>query len=188
MMIVQHRAQDSGINARADMVEVDVMMTMDRHLVCRHDHIYGLDPVWHQRYTPDMGPLLMEFMESTDKPLLLELKLPELHWEAGRDDFEVAIINTAPNAAFCSFSLASLYKIRKIRPTSRLVLNLWDKRLPDYGTIANAIAVPTGYVDHYIGRDVPPLFVYTVNDPRVIHPENYDKIEGLITDNPGVFA
>lgn len=188
MKIIQHRAQDSGIHARADMVEVDVLMTQDKHLVCRHDHIYGLDPVWCQIYNEDMGPLLFEFMEQTNKPLLIELKLPELHWEGGLRDFEVAVVDMAPNAAYCSFSTASLYKLRKIRPTAKLVQNLWDKQHPNYGRIADAYAVPTGYVDHYVNLDVPPLFVYTVNDPRVIHPENFDKIEGIITDNPGAFV
>lgn len=187
MLIIQHRAQDAEkISDRADLVEVDVMMTADAQIVCRHDHIYEGRPVWEQNYDDGMGRTLQRFiaLAGSDR-LIIELKLPELHWAAGLEHFEKVVTFIKPfPVAFSSFSVASLVKIRRDSPVG-LIANTHDNRLPapvaDLATLVSAVAVPKSDLLSHSEHHNLPLFVYTANSPADL-PES--RATGVFTDHP----
>lgn len=189
MLIIHHRVQDAGIaGLEADHAEVDVMMTADSVAVCRHDHIYEGRAVWEQEYAQDMGPTLAQFTLAYTGELIVELKMPESHWQAGLKFFEKVVLAVAPEAMFASFSVASLAKLRKLDEDAVLIANTHNNRLPDtvdnLMRYVNGIAVPLSQLEHHVSNNKFPLFVYTVNDPDELRlPEDHNVI-GVFTDYP----
>lgn len=192
MKIIQHRAQDAQFTEPPEAMEVDVMMTADRAVVCRHDHIYEGKPVWTQNYTAAMGPLLEDFSRGYTGILIVEIKLPELHWADGVKEFEeeVLILTRFHNRGFCSFSPASLHKIRRLQSDSYLIANTHDERLPDsesnLKTYADAVAAPLPYFNNHEQCSLP-LYVYTVNSPDALSDRLRNRLEGVFTDHPEVW-
>jgi glycerophosphoryl diester phosphodiesterase len=189
MMIIQHRAQDSTFNAQADCAEVDVMMTSDGQVVCRHDHLFEDKEVWSQPYKPEMGPLFRDFVDSYSGRLIVETKLPELHWQGGQKDFEMAVLEIAPkDAMFCSFSAAGLHKLRLMRHDATLIANFHSTEEPNVLLLITdnieAFAVRLSDYKFFKERYEIPIFVFTVNDPDELNVQHRRELAGVFTDHP----
>lgn len=185
MLVIQHRAQDDQ-EIRAEYAEIDVMMTEDRVVVCRHDHRYKGVPVWSQNYVPDMGPTLKDFVEACPAKLFVELKLGSLHVDAGIKDFEQQVLVQSPGAfAYLSFDFRSIYELRKLAPNATLLANAHGIRLPapfhNLRHFANGICVPLLHATHHLRAHDLPTYVYGVNGPSEVA---YMPIKGVITDYP----
>jgi glycerophosphoryl diester phosphodiesterase len=189
MMIIQHRAQDADFNAQADCAEVDVMMTSDGQVVCRHDHQFKGCDIWKQPYDPRMGPLFRDFVDAYSGKLIVETKLPELHWQGGSKDFELGVIDIAPpDAMFCSFSAAGLHKLRLMRPDATLIANFFSHDEPNTLLLITdnieAFAVHLSDYKFFKDRYEIPIFVFTVNDPDEITLQQRRELAGVFTDHP----
>lgn len=184
MLVIHHRVQDKP-TARAKYAEIDVMMTADRVVVCRHDHTYCGKTVWSQDYDEGMGPTLKHLASLCPAKLFVELKLGSLHMGAGLLDFEQQVVAQAPDAfAYLSFDYGSLYRVRRYTDAP-LILNVSDNRLPATALVlkelVQAVCVPVPQLIHHsIAHDIP-LYVYNVEDPAQVRGQS---IEGVITDHP----
>ena len=184
MLVIHHRVQDAA-EIRAPFAEIDVMMTADRVVVCRHDHIYEGETVWSQRYVPGMGPTLTEFVIRCPAKLFVELKLGSLHMGAGLKDFEQQVVAQSPGAfAYLSFDYGSLYRVRQ-NTKAPLLLSVHDHRLPApvsaIKEVAQAICVPVSQMAFYSHVHDLPMYVYNVKDPAEIGDKS---VQGVITDYP----
>jgi glycerophosphoryl diester phosphodiesterase len=195
MELILHRAQDKepqrwarlGYNA----AEIDVMMTRDKVIVVRHDHIYDGLPVWEQDYVPDMG-MRLENAYFDGVPLFIEVKLPESHPdmdELASRLLDELVLHFNPRIVILSFSANFLHRLYfKHGEQDIPLVYVDDGRRPvipyeEMEKFLRGIAFPAQHIGVHSGAHNLPLFPYGTAEEikKYIPPTAHIGIAGVIT-------
>ena len=194
-----------GISLSVDFVEVDVQRTRDGRLVVMHDQFVdrttdgtGLvsEMTWDELRLLDAGkgervPSLDEALAAANGKAgaMLEIKMPGIGSDVHRAVRGAAFSGPV---IYASFFHAEILEIRKIDPLARTMALMECVPVSGAGPARDANASMAGLaVDfataefiaalHDAGLEV---FLYTVNDPRLIHRAIELGADGVISDYP----
>jgi glycerophosphoryl diester phosphodiesterase len=192
MELILHRAQDKepqrwarlGYNA----AEIDVMMTRDKVIVVRHDHIYDGLPAWEQDYVPDMGPRLIDYCVD-GLPLFIEVKLPESHPDMDELASRLLLAVIDAKTVILSFSVNFLHRLYFKHGEQDIPLVYVDdgRRLvipyEEMAKFLRGIAFPAQHIGVQAGAHSLPLFPYGTAEEikKYIPPTAHSGIAGVIT-------
>ena len=194
-------AFEAAITLGADMIELDVRRTRDRHLIVFHDARVKTIPTGSLRYeavrakgTRARPPLLSEVLALTRDRISLNLEVKEAGYveetiallrpfglercllSSFLDEVVVEAKALAPELRTGLLVATGLRRALTTRlPASRADCLVLHRRLADAAALASAAAAGI------------PCVIWTVNAPRAMDRYlGHDAVEGIITDRPAL--
>lgn len=201
-----------ALDARADMVEIDVQETADGHVVVAHDadlmkvagnpikiwdatleDLSGIDVgTWFApEFSDQRVPTLRQVLELSRDRARVDIELKYYGHDVRLEERVVETVEElgmADRIVVMSLKYAGIQKMRALRPNWRLGL-LAATAVGDLTTLdADFLAVNTAIVTRRFIRSAhsraKSVYVWTVNDPVVMWRLLNLGVDGLITDEP----
>jgi glycerophosphoryl diester phosphodiesterase len=216
MLVIAHRgasrdapentieAFELAVRQGADMIETDLQLTGDRHVVLRHDSVIDGDEIGDMtlsalRERDPAVPLLSEALDAVgaDIPFNLELKRREdgeLH--AGMIELaldEVVRRGWLERTLFSSFYDPALARLRELEPRSRLALLISPRsalKILERAERLGAEAVnperrlATAELVEQVHASGRCVYVYTVDEPAEQQTLRERGVDGIFTNVP----